>query len=409
MASPHVLRELRVISTTTFNSNHSNAAASPWTTAPKLDVVDYDAGGLAQDGLPDDTLKTRLYEQGAPTPGLSRGTIKISTRSLGAYANIDPHLAAVMMNAAFGGVQSPGTNRNVACGASASTTAIPFTNANTETVPGMALLIGRKGDTRGCGEVKPIVSCNATHAVLGIPCNAAPSSGDPIVISTTCFLNEDAPQSYLETLAIGKATADQRQTIGGAPTVKFSALGTSERPKMEIDLAVADHQTVPTAARASLQHATAPRRTLPAFSKGIGLLQFGDYNTATRAPMKYSDLSHDPGIAYAEVPGPGGVNGIEGWQKVKSVPTMEFTLLYDEDMPGLETDFLNLQGKAVVAQFGHEMGKTFAIELAKAFQRAMPTDKPSGPLSGVFVSLHGTDDYNATSNIRSSAVRYHMF
>jgi hypothetical protein len=88
---------------------------------------------------------------------------------------------------------------------------------------------------------------------------------------------------------------------------------------------------------------------------------------------------------------------------------MEFTLLYDEDMPGLETDFLNLQGKAVVAQFGHEMGKTFAIELAKAFQRAMPTAKAAGPLSGVFVSLHGTDDYNATSNIRSSAVRYHMF
>jgi hypothetical protein len=408
MASPVALRELRAICTTVFASNHSNGAASPWTTAPKVEISAYDDSGLAWPGLPDDTLKTRLYEQDAPTAGLQRGTLKISTRGLGAYANITPHIAAIMMNAAFGGIASPGTNRNVACGSGADTYRIPFTNANTETVPGQAILVGRKGDARGCGEVKPIVACNATHVVLGVACNAAPSQNDPIVLSTTCFVNEDAPQGYIHTLGIGKATTDQRQTLSCAPTVKFSGLGTSERPSMDIELMAADHRRVPASERASLQHATAPQRTSPAFSKGIGLLHFGDYNTTTRAPMKHADLSFDPGVTYAEVPGLGGVNGVEDWQKVKSAPTMTFTLLHDEDTD-LGSDFTNGTARHVIAQFGHEMGKTVAFEMAKSYVDADPTPKAAGPLAGQFVTIHGSDDYNSTSNVRSAAFRIHMF
>lgn len=409
MASPVAIRELRAICTTAFSSNHSNAAAAPWTTAPKVEISSYDDSGLTRDGLPGDTLKTRLYEEEAPTPGLAKGTVKFSTRALGAYANVDPHMAAIIMNAVLGGIASPVTNRNVACAAGSSTTIINIATCNSFMVAGQALLVGRKGDTRGNGEVKPIRSCNAGAAILGIPCLGAPAENDPVVISTTCYPNEDAPQSYIDTLAIGKATADQRQTIGGMGPLTFSGLGTSERPAMTVDLAVADHQTVAVGDRAALQPSVPPKHTAPAFTKGIGMLQVGDYNVATRALMKYADISHEPGIAYAPVPGPGGVNGIEGHQKVKGQPKLTATFLYDEDMPGLEADFDAETTKTVIAQFGSEMGRCFAIELFKAFQPSRPVPAAAGPLAGVKTTFVGTDDYNSTSNVRSAAVKYHMF
>jgi hypothetical protein len=88
---------------------------------------------------------------------------------------------------------------------------------------------------------------------------------------------------------------------------------------------------------------------------------------------------------------------------------MEFTLLFDEDMPGLEDDFRGAQAKYCIAQFGHEMGKTVAFELPKAYVDASPTSKAAGALAGVHVKMHGTEDYNASSNIKSSAARVHMF
>jgi surfactin synthase thioesterase subunit len=63
----------------------------------------------------------------------------------------------------------------------------------------------------------------------------------------------------------------------------------------------------------------------------------------------------------------------------------------------------------VIAQFGHEMGKTVAFEMAKSYVDADPTPKAAGPLAGQFVTIHGSDDYNSTSNVRSAAFRIHMF
>lgn len=411
MASPLAIREFRAIISTTFASNHSNAAAAPWPTAPKYEVQSYDDSGLGQDGMPDETLVTRLYERGAPTPGLSKGPLKISMYAGGAPANIDAPPSARWLNAAFGGIKQCMNARNAAVGTGSTTTVVAVSDANSYAVPGQALLVGRKGDAKGCGEVKPIIGVNTTHFILGIPCNAAPAQNDPVVISTTTYLDEDGTQSYVDTLGIGKATADQRQTIGGCVVVKTAKLGMSDRPQLDIEIKTADHQLVAAGDRASLQPATAPVRSTPAFSKGIGMLQLHDYNTATRSLMKYADLTHDPAVDYAEIPGPGGVNGIEGWQKTRppTGPITEFTLLFDEDMPGLDADFLAGTSKHVVAQFGHVMGQCFAIEHQKAFVDSKPVSKGAGPLSGVGVKLRASDDYNATSAIRSAATRYHQF
>lgn len=408
--SPHAIREVRVLVGTTFNSNHSNAASATWTSGIKVAPATYEPGDLKQDGFPDDSLKTRLFDQGAPDPGLTRGSYKMSFRGLGSYINTDPTPEQIMMNAVFGDIVSPTTERNVALAVTtSSTTILNIASINSYCIPGQALLVGKKGDGRGNGEVKPIVACNAAAVVLGVACSAAPTTGDQVVISTTCFLNEDSPQSYIDHLAIGHATADQKQSVGGMGKIGFSGLGTSERPTMTMDMTCADWRTVPSTDRASLQHATAPRRGTVAFSKGIGLLHLGDYNTSTRIAYRYGDFSHDPGLTYEAVPGPQGVNGVEGWQKQKTNPSSEFTLLFDQDMPGLEDDFRAKQAKHMIAQFGHTQGACFAVEQSKCYLSALPADKGVGSLSGVTVKVHGCDDYNSASNVRSAAAKYHGF
>jgi hypothetical protein len=369
----------------------------------------YDDSGLTQEGFPDDNLKTRLFDQGAPTPGLSKGNYKMSFRGLGSYANTDPTPEQILMNAVFGGIASPATNRNVAIGIGSSTTILNIASINSYLRPGQALLVGRKGDGRGNGEVKPVELSNAAAVVLSIACNAAPVENDPVVISTTVWPDEDATQSYIEHLAIGKATDDQKQTIAGMAKVGFSGLGMSERPQIDFDVTAVDWQPCPTDGRASLQHATAPSKGAVTFGKGIGLCHLGDYNTTTRTALRYATVTHDPGLAYAEVPGPSGVNGVADWQKIKGQPVTEFVLLYDEDMPGLSSDYNSGQAKHALVQFGHTMGACLAIEQRKCYVDASPPAKAAGPLAGVGVKVHGCDDYNASSNIKSAAVLFHMF
>lgn len=409
MASPVVLREIRTRIVTAVNPTHANAASATWTGATKMLPASYDDAGLKQEGFPDDNLKTRLFDAGAPTPGLSRGTYKMSFRGLGSYANTDPTPEQILMNAVCSGIALPTTNRNVAIAAGSSTTIINIATCNSFMRPGQALLIGRKGDGKGNGEVKPILECNAGAAILAIACNAAPAENDPAVISTSIWPDEDGTQTYIEHLAIGAATDDQKQTVGGQGKMGFSGLGMSERPTLDLDMTAADWRTCPTDSRASLQHAVSPQRGTVTFGKGIGLCHVGDYNTATRASFKYAEVSHDPGLAYAEVPGPGGVNGVEGWEKVKGNPKTTLTLLYDEDMPGLASDFGNGQAKHILIQHGHEMGKCFAIEQRKSYVDDSCPAKAAGPLAGVVLTTHGCDDYNASSNIKSAAVVYHMF
>lgn len=417
MASPAKIRELRVRPVATFNSNFTNGGASTWnvidSNAYKLRVQEYDDSGLTREGIPDETLQTRMYAKPDPVPGLSKGKLKFSFfagSASGANVNTAP-TEAIIVNAFLGGILECMNYRRAVAGVNNDVNCINVGHgsANSFALNGHAVLVGKKGDGRGNGEVKPVVRSNTTHIVLGIACNAAPAAGDLLSVSTTTFIDETATQEYLDTYALGHATADHRQTIGGMGAIKLKDAGTGGLPKWEVDLAVADHRWCDTNSRSTMAHSNAPLGADPPFSKAIGMIQIGDFGSNTRAVYKGGDIAFDPGIAYEEIPGAHGVNGMAGHQKVPGVPVAELTLLTDEDMPGLDDDFIAGTAKTIIMQFGHEAGRCMAVELPKAYLDAAPSSAALNNLHAVKLKFHGTEDYNSGSAVLSSAVRIHMF
>lgn len=414
MPSPSKIKEFRFKVGTTHNTAFTNGAASAWNavdgTATKMRVVAYDDGGLTQDGLPDETMQTRMHAQDAHIAGLRKGTIKVTAYAGAAYTNLAVAPEINIARAAMGGLTSAATGRTTAIAAGTSTTVNALVaSATGYASAGMAALIGVKGDGRGNGEVKPINSVTSNSLGLAIACAAAPTEGDAISISDTCYLDEDATQQYIDTYAIGHATADHRQTIGGAATIQITGMGPGELPKMEITIAVTDHQYITTTGdKSSLTHGTVPKGSDPPYDKGIGLVHVGDHNSSTRTLRKCGALTVTMGASYEEVPGPHGVNGIAGYQHMPGVPVAEATLLMDED-DGLIADFTSQTAKAVLFQLGHTAGACCAIELPKAYLDALPVPADLGNLKGLKITLHGTEDYVASNDLRSSAVRVHWF
>lgn len=410
MASPKALREFRAL-TTTFQEAHTNAATDTWTAATKYRVVDYDDSGCVREGIEDASLETRMYTKRANIPGLATGTLKFSVYTGGATTDTTACAGAVLANVILSGIQAPTNARTGAVGAGTSTVVnVLMTSANTYAVPGMAVLVGTKGDGKGNGEVKPIIATDDTWLLLGVACNAAPEAADPLVFSTTVYPDEDATQMYLSTLALGHATADQKQTISCFGKMGISGLGSTEPPRLDFELTATDHQTCAANARATISHSNVASGTDPAFNKGIGSCQLGDYASNARSIVKSGEFSVDPGMAYEAIPSLGGMNGIGGAQKIPSVPMAEFTLLWDEDMPGLRDDFEASTAKRCIMQFGHTAAKTFAVELTKAYLDVEPTSQAIGALAGVRIKMHGSEDYNqGATDLNRAGLKLHWF
>jgi hypothetical protein len=229
------------------------------------------------------------------------------------------------------------------------------------------------------------------------------------VVSDTAYLDEDATQQYVDTLGIGHATADQRQTIGGTGTFTVTGMGPGELPKLEIELLVADHKYVAANERTSLTPGTGPQSGGVPYERGIGLVHVGDHGDSTRTARKCGSLVFSSaGLTYEEQPEPSGVNGLGGFQHMPGVPTVECTLLYDEDF-GLIADWNSQTAKTVIFQLGHLVSGCFALELPKAYLDALPVPEALNNLSGLKLMMHGTEDYVASNDLRSSAVRIHWF
>jgi len=414
MASPLALREVRVKTGSTFRTEHQNAASSDWNavdgTATKLRVTVYDDSGLVQEGLEDESLQTRMHAKDAPYEGLRGGTIKLAGYLGGAHANVDWSVGAIIANALLGGCVNPTTARSTVVIAGTITTLnIPYDASLANVVAGQAMLLGTRGDGRGGGEVKPIASVTANAAQLDVAAAVAPNAGDAIVFSTTAYLDEDVAQTYIDGLGIGHATADQRQWIGGAGGLSITGLVPGEAPVMETELMVGDHQYVPTGDRTTLSHAVSPQGNDPATERGLGMFQVSDHDSTTRTLVKGGDITFESGVAVEAFPNHAGLNGLGGFQRIPGVPKMEFTLLYDEDMLGLRDDFTGQTAKLIIYQTGTSATQTAAIEFPKAYLAAAPVPAALGNVSGVKIAVHGTEDFVASDNLLSSAVRIHWF
>lgn len=413
MASPASIREFRFKVTSTHRTTHQNAAASSgWNIhdadVQKLKIVGYDDSGLVQEGIPSEEIRTRMHDQPAPTPGLRKGNLKVTAYFAGAFSNTDIDPESNILACALGGIAIPTTNRSSVAVSGVSTVNTEITGVGSIVVAGQAALEGVKGDARGGGEVKPINGVSTDHYQKSIASAGSLSAGDAVVYSTTIYPDEDAAQTYMDTYAIGHATADHFQTIGGVPAVAFSGLGVGEIPKMDLDIPVSDHKRVASGDRGSMNHASPTVGGLPAFDKGIGLCHIGDYNSSTRTSYKCGDFAFTPGVSHEEQPQPGGINGVGGRQHMPGVPTFEITVLMDED-DGLIADFENQTAKTILLQFGHTATRCVAFEIPKAYLDARPAPATLGNLRGYRLKFHGTEDFTASNDLRSAAFRIHKF
>ena len=226
MASPTAIREIRVRTYTTFTESFSNAAAGAMNaldgTTDKLRVTEYDPSGLVQENFPDETLRTRFHAQGSSINGLSKGTFTHSMYFGGAWANVDATPEEALLKVACGNQALPSTARTGTAGANSTTTSLNVASIDARIVAGQAVLIGVKGDGRGGGEVKPVNAVSGDLATLAIATAVAAAEGDAVVYSSTTYPDEDATQQYIEMLAIGHGTADQRQALNCVPTFSIS-------------------------------------------------------------------------------------------------------------------------------------------------------------------------------------------
>jgi len=416
MASPSSIREFRFRVGTTFNTTHANAAnATHWganaTDVTKMRLVAFDDTGLVQDGLASEELITRLYGRPAPYPGLRVGSMKFSAYLCGAESNVDDSPEATLLSKMMGGIQAPTNARSAVVGASAEMTSVnaALGSANTYCSAGMGVLVGVKGDGRGAGEVKIVSSVDSEAIQFTSVCSGTPIATDALVFSTTIYLDQTATQNYFDTLAIGHATDDQRQTIGGAGTFGISGTGPGELPKIDVDLTVADHQYAPTGSRSSLAHGTDPDGNDPAHDRAIGMFQLGDTDSTTRAVYAGGDFAVSPNVTVEGHPDLNGVNGIGGFQAMPGAPTLEATLLMDEDTEGLVSDFEDRTDKSVVLQYGHTATKCAAVEMPLCHLTALPVPATINNLSGVKISLEAQDDYTSDGELQSSPLRIHLF
>lgn len=413
MANPNAIRELRLINTgTTFNTQHVSANAAAWniTNTVQLRIQSWDATDLKYESQPDGTLQSRLH--GAPyhIPTLRKGGVKFKCYLPTAdnAVTIDP--VANVLSAIMGGTVIAPTSRTLLCGTGSNATHINMQTAHGIS-NGMAILFGVKGDGAGGGEVRSILSTvNANTVILNMALQAAPVDGSLAVCSHTIFLDEDQAQTYFDGLAIGKETDDAQQFVGAMGPFKISGTGPGDLPSVDIELQCADWQFVQGITRSG----TVPAGNKPPTNRGLGGFFVGDSQTTVapvaRGVMKVADIDIDPGLKYEALPDPNGVNGIGGWVRMQSSPSLKFSSIYSEDMPGLYNDWTTPTAKQIIVQFGAAQQGCCAVEFQRYWLNTSPVPKAIGGLAGVEIDGHGDEGQANTNGDRErSSIRIHVF
>jgi hypothetical protein len=420
MASPASIRELRYRSGTTFNTTFIAAdTAATWsvTNSTKLRVTSCDLSGLTYEADDDPTLESQLLRGRAKIPTLRKGVIKFGAWAEGGESTTAANPMATLLSKICGGIVNPATARTAtALTAGSDADTIASTGIGAKVQVGQALLCGVRGDGDGEAEVR-VISAEATDAVnVSMNLQAAMVTNAVAVISTTVFPDPTATQSYLDFLAIGHSAEDQMQAVGGMGSFTVEGLNPGELPKFGFEINVADWQEVASGDRASLAPATAPSGDPPAANRGLGGFFLGDASSNTRTVFKVADVTFNPGVTYEAVPGMNGVNGIEGWQMVPSVPTLECTVLLEgstDPLPGFYDDFVAGTAKQCIVQCGSTATKCFAIDMPYCTFDGAPVRTTVGNLQAVKVNLRGlTQDLTAINTaqyLAKAGWRIHFF
>jgi hypothetical protein len=398
---PSRIRELRVITGTTFNKTHSAANSATWDAATKLAPSSVDLSKLEDKGIAKKTLQTRLHSGAGVSPALRTGSIGFTIPAGVGSANNTAPVEATLASKILGGLYTPAA-KSSNCDAECTTTDIFATGHSAAN--GGAVLIG--------GEVRRVSNVtNADHFTLEMALNSAPVANTVITYAHTAYLVQNAAQEYFDCLAIGWNDADQVQTIGGAATLKVVSKGTDEPPELEFDINVADHQEVPSNERASLTPATAPSGGDAPASKALGGYFLGDWANTTRSAVESDDWAIDLGVAHEKKPGPNGINGIGGWKKTGGIPKTEVSVLIDSDRDGLVADFYAKTEKQQLFQWGQTAGACFAVTQPRGVITERPGRVGIGNLQGQRLKVESKEPTLASpaNNLYSSAAALHWF
>jgi len=420
MPGPSAIRELRYKAGSSITSAFTDLDQAAWApgTATKLRITGFDASGLTYEAAEDATLQDRMY--GAPNniPTLQKGEIKFNTYLGSGSSDTDENPICTLMGAVIGDTESPTTNKTVDLDSSGVHTATRLYSSGVEAYcePGMAVLVGVRGDGRGDGRVGVIEDTGSDYIDLKFGLPGAPSDGDAIVISHTAYLTDQSTQKFLDFAAIGyNEASDQLNVIGCQGTFTLSGLAPGELPQCEWIFMARDYREESSQGSVDqLEPTSAALGNRPPVNKGVGCFQFNDASGSTMKTFHISDLGIEPNVTYEPVPSPCGANGIATWQRVPGRPGASFNVTLDDSdsdvMPGLHDDFLNGTAKWLVAQFGHTAERCCAIEMQNFYLDAAPTRVDIGSLAGINVTGHadwGTND--VTTELRGSSFKVHWF
>lgn len=407
------LQELRLIYQTSQSQTYANAATATWTagTATKLRVLSVVKDGLTEAGIPDTTLQTRLHGAPAPLVGLRTGSLKVTTYlGGGSSSNVaDPY--CILVGKVLGNIAYPGSKTTICNGATVSTTSnIMCSNALTAIANGMGVLIGT--------EARVATNVQSGWFALNMALTSAPANGTTVTVAHSAYQDElgYVTPEYIDFLALGKSTTDQRQGIGCQATAKLSGLAPGEAAKVELDLMVSDHQVVPVNERATLSTTTAVSGNDPPTGKAAGGFMFGDYGVTTRVVPRAVAFDIDPGVAWSQLADPNKLNGIGGWLRNASQPKASFTMAMDEDHLGLVADFEAKTAKQFLLQLGSVAGKCVAVYMPKCYLDSAPVDAAFNNEAGLKLALHGEDDVQSSKSgdstggeLSASSISIHWF
>jgi hypothetical protein len=408
--SPDAIGEFRYLVSNTMNLTHTAPDAAGWDigTSVKLRVHNLDKSQLAYETVPDPSIQQRARERPANIETTYTTALSFDCYLEGANTNYQvTNPIELVISEIMGGVAQPASMRTDAAEAGGDTVTLKAVAHGM--LVGQAVLVGTRGDGKGGGQVCLIDSVADVNTIgLAHATAVAAAATDAIVYGTTCYWNTDV--AYFDFLYVGRdsTSPDQFQTLGcvgnftietaegGLPVAKFSFQG-------------ADWREVDTGDKETLDTSTAMSGDGPAADRNIGGFYIQDHGTTTRNTMQVANVMISANIEYAPIPDLNGVNGIGGFVKTVSAPTLEFDALYgDTDvMPGLEDDLHNGTAKQVLIQYGHAAANCVAVDFPMAYVDSVVRTEVEG-LAGVHVVMHGDEDTNATDRI-SSSMRVHTF
>lgn len=374
-----LIRDARVKFTSSMSTSYTAANAAGWNVDGvnvfKLGLFDLDLGGLERKGQPNPQIRNYIKNIAAPIPLNPSGQIVFKTYSGKGASSTTAPFEATLLSKALGTLVSPSAKTDAAEAASTTT---QINAASHGLSANYGVLIGTRGDSQGNGEVRQIASTNAGDYTLRMALSGAPDAADAIVNAHhVCLASTLAPPSYIDLLIVlhsGRCL----NFIGGCLQFELEGLSINEIPQFNYTYKYASYRWEPTATEESIDTASSPSGNVPVPARPFGGLFFGDSSATTRVAYQAGNIKFTSGIEYKPIPDPNGPNGIGGWARTNYEPVLEFDAVLgqtNEDLIGLNADFIAGTLKQIIVQSGTEAESCFALAgIGRLADEPVPVD-----------------------------------